>query len=129
AAHRLMFLVAGDGKAAALRQVLEPRDGEDPLPAARVRGGDAEVTWMIDEAAASELSKTETVTSWPGVGGWGWWVMSREAEAKAIGNRLCPRSEARGESPCRRSLRKREVGTKASLSPTSGGSRNTSAGW
>lgn len=63
AAHRLMFLVAGDGKAAALRQVLEPRDGEDPLPAARVLGGDAEVTWMIDEAAASELSKTETVTA------------------------------------------------------------------
>jgi len=56
AAHQVLFLVAGEGKAEALRQVLEPSDGEELLPAARVEGGDAEVTWLVDEAAASRLS-------------------------------------------------------------------------
>lgn len=63
AARRVMFLVSGEAKAPALRQVLEPEEGEDLLPAARVIGGDAEVTWLVDEAAASKLSKTETVTA------------------------------------------------------------------
>src|SRR5690606_8567049 len=56
AAHRVVFLVAGEGKAEALRQVLEPREGEEPLPAARVMGGQAEVTWLVDAAAASLLA-------------------------------------------------------------------------
>ena len=56
AAHRVLFLVAGAAKAPALRVVLEPRNGERPLPAAGVMGGDAEVIWMVDEAAAAELS-------------------------------------------------------------------------
>jgi 6-phosphogluconolactonase len=63
AAHRVMFLVAGGGKAEALRQVLEPGPGQSPLPAARVMGGDADVTWLVDEAAASELTKTDTITA------------------------------------------------------------------
>lgn len=56
AARRLVFVVAGSTKAAALRSVLETGPDEDSLPAARVMGGDADVTWMIDESAAAKLS-------------------------------------------------------------------------
>lgn len=59
-ARDVFFLVAGEDKAPALRQVLEPRDDEDALPAAGVMAGDAEVTWFVDEAAASQLSATVT---------------------------------------------------------------------
>src|SRR5690606_1568821 len=68
AAHRILFLVTGEAKAPALRQVLEPVDGEEVLPARGVRGGDAEVSWMVDEAAASQLSSTNLVRhqdGWP----------------------------------------------------------------
>lgn len=58
AARHVLFLVAGPGKAAALRQVLEPADGETTLPARGVIGGDARVTWLVDEAAAAELVAT-----------------------------------------------------------------------
>ncbi|MFO7292211.1 MAG: 6-phosphogluconolactonase [Acidimicrobiia bacterium] len=61
AAHRILFLVTGEAKAPALRQVLEPADGEEVLPARGVLGGDAEVIWMVDEAAASQLSSTNLV--------------------------------------------------------------------
>lgn len=60
AARNVFFLVAGEGKAEALRQVLEPADGEEVLPAAMVDGGDAEVTWLVDEAAASRLTLART---------------------------------------------------------------------
>lgn len=56
AAHQLVFLVAGANKAKALRAVLEPGPGEEPLPASGVVGGDAGVTWLVDEAAVGELS-------------------------------------------------------------------------
>lgn len=48
--HAVLFLVAGDGKRAILRRVL---DGDTTLPAARVdaRGG---TLWIIDKAAAGE---------------------------------------------------------------------------
>lgn len=58
-ARQVMFLVAGADKAAALRQVLEPGPDEERLPATGVMGGEAEVVWMVDEAAASELANTE----------------------------------------------------------------------
>ncbi|HJR90838.1 MAG TPA: 6-phosphogluconolactonase [Acidimicrobiia bacterium] len=61
-AHDVMVLVAGGNKAPALRQVLEPVEGEPILPATGVMGGEAAVTWMIDEAAAAELSQA-TLTS------------------------------------------------------------------
>lgn len=61
AAHRVLFLVTGEGKASALRQVLEPAEGEEILPARGVMGGDADVVWMVDEAAASRLSTTPLV--------------------------------------------------------------------
>ncbi len=58
-AHQIVFLVSGADKAPALKSVLEPRPGEAPPPAGRVMDGDAEVTWMIDEAAAAELTDSE----------------------------------------------------------------------
>ncbi len=58
AAHRVLFLVAGAHKAAALRSVLEPEPGERLLPAAGVMGGDADVTWLVDAEAASDLRST-----------------------------------------------------------------------
>ncbi|HEX2154587.1 MAG TPA: 6-phosphogluconolactonase [Acidimicrobiia bacterium] len=56
AAHRVVFLVAGSGKAEVLRSVLDPRPGEELLPAARVIRGQAQVTWLVDEAAAARLT-------------------------------------------------------------------------
>lgn len=55
AAHRVMFLVAGDGKAQTLAEVLDPEADAEALPAAGVMGGESEVTWMVDEAAAEHL--------------------------------------------------------------------------
>jgi 6-phosphogluconolactonase len=55
-AHRVMFLVAGQGKAAAVKDVLEgPRD-PDKFPAQIVAPHDGEVIWILDKAAASLLS-------------------------------------------------------------------------
>ncbi|CAN5789410.1 6-phosphogluconolactonase [soil metagenome] len=58
-AHEIAFLVSGGDKASALREVLEPVEGTTPPPAARVMDGHAEVTWLVDEAAAAELDATE----------------------------------------------------------------------
>jgi 6-phosphogluconolactonase len=55
-ARRILFLVIGEGKAEVLARVLEK--GDD-LPARRVMEGPAEVTWLVDEAAASGLRSTE----------------------------------------------------------------------
>jgi 6-phosphogluconolactonase len=55
-AQRVMFLVAGQGKAAAVKDVLEgPRDA-DKYPAQIVAPKNGEVIWMLDKAAASLLS-------------------------------------------------------------------------
>jgi len=51
-ARRLMVLTAGEGKAPALRDALEGV----PNPIGRIGGGDAEVEWHVDRAAASLLS-------------------------------------------------------------------------
>jgi 6-phosphogluconolactonase len=55
-AHRVMFLAAGQGKAAAVKDVLEgPRD-PDKFPAQIVAPHGGEVIWLLDKAAASLLS-------------------------------------------------------------------------
>jgi 6-phosphogluconolactonase len=55
--QRVMFLVAGQGKAAAVKDVLEgPRD-VDKFPAQIVAPTDGEVMWLLDKPAASLLSK------------------------------------------------------------------------
>ena len=51
AAHEVVFLATGSNKANAIRHI---RRGRSPLPAARVRA--RRVTWLIDAAAAGELS-------------------------------------------------------------------------
>lgn len=57
--RHVLFLVAGADKSPALRQVLEPGAEEEVLPARRVMEGEAEVTWIVDEAAAADLSGTD----------------------------------------------------------------------
>ncbi len=52
AAAELVFVVAGEGKAAKVAAVIEE---EAPLPAHQVASGAREVTWLLDEAAASRL--------------------------------------------------------------------------
>jgi 6-phosphogluconolactonase len=54
---RIMFLVSGEGKAAAVKRVLEETDDPDRVPAHLVAPKDGVVMWMLDKAAASQLSK------------------------------------------------------------------------
>jgi 6-phosphogluconolactonase len=55
-AQRVMFLVAGQGKAAAVKDVLQgPRD-PDKFPAQIVTPDDGELIWLLDKPAASLLS-------------------------------------------------------------------------
>ena len=56
-ARLILVLVAGEGKAGALARILEPSEGER-LPAGRLMDGEAEVIWLVDEAAASLLERT-----------------------------------------------------------------------
>jgi len=51
-AERLVFIVTGEGKAAILSAIL---DRAIAYPATRVAAGASHVTWLLDEAAASEL--------------------------------------------------------------------------
>ena len=54
---RIMFLVEGAGKAAAVKMALEgPRDRER-YPAQIIDPPDGEVIWLLDRAAASQLSR------------------------------------------------------------------------
>lgn len=54
AARAVIFLVAGADKAAAVEAALRPGS---TLPAARVRPADGELLWLLDGAAAAELSR------------------------------------------------------------------------
>jgi 6-phosphogluconolactonase len=53
--EKILFLVQGEGKAAALREILE---GEAASPASRVAAGAEDVTWITDESAAHLLAST-----------------------------------------------------------------------
>ncbi|TCJ20085.1 6-phosphogluconolactonase [Rubrobacter taiwanensis] len=57
AARAVIFLVSGEEKAAALREIL--RGGEDPrkYPAKLVRPAGGELLWLADRAAAGELKE------------------------------------------------------------------------
>jgi 6-phosphogluconolactonase len=55
-ALRVMFLVAGQGKAAAVKDVLEGSRDPDNFPAQIVAPHKGEVIWLLDKAAASLLS-------------------------------------------------------------------------
>lgn len=56
-AKHLLFIVTGEGKAEALRQVLEPQADEAPLPAMLVTEAATKVTWIIDANAAKHLDR------------------------------------------------------------------------
>lgn len=57
-ARHIVFLAAGTGKAAVLAEILEG-DTSPPSPARMVTEGEAEVTWLIDRAAAADLRDTQ----------------------------------------------------------------------
>lgn len=58
AALKVAFLVGGDGKAEMLARVLDgPVDG-DAMPSQAIRPTDGYLTWLVDEAAASRLTRT-----------------------------------------------------------------------
>jgi 6-phosphogluconolactonase len=55
-ARRVIFLVAGKGKASMLKRVLEGPYLPDVLPAQIVRPSPGEAEWLVDAAAAADLS-------------------------------------------------------------------------
>jgi 6-phosphogluconolactonase len=56
AAARIAFLVSGTDKAPALHEVLESNAPGDQYPAKLVHPTDGKLIWLIDRAAASQLS-------------------------------------------------------------------------
>lgn len=54
---RVMFLVSGEEKAHAVKTVLEGEDNPEMVPAHLVNPDDGGVIWMLDRAAASQLSR------------------------------------------------------------------------
>jgi 6-phosphogluconolactonase len=57
AAREILFLVSGQNKAAALHDVLEGQPSRDERPAGGVCPVDGTLTWFVDEAAASRLTR------------------------------------------------------------------------
>ncbi|NWU97761.1 6PGL phosphogluconolactonase, partial [Upupa epops] len=55
AARSVVFVATGEGKAAVLKRILEGNQ-ENPLPAALIRPRSGQLRWLLDEAAAKELS-------------------------------------------------------------------------
>lgn len=60
AAREIIFLVSGQNKAEAVHDVLEGQPGRDERPAVAVCPVDGTLTWLLDEAAASRLTRTKT---------------------------------------------------------------------
>jgi 6-phosphogluconolactonase len=56
-AHHILFLVAGAEKAHTLASVLEGESHPSTYPAQAVRPVDGTLTWLVDQAAASELTR------------------------------------------------------------------------
>jgi 6-phosphogluconolactonase len=54
-AERVMFLVSGANKAAAVRQILQGPPDPDQYPGQYVKPHNGEVVWLLDHAAASAL--------------------------------------------------------------------------
>jgi len=55
AAQAVIFLVAGEGKAEALREILEGDADPRAYPAKLVHSRSGDLTWMVDRAATSQL--------------------------------------------------------------------------
>jgi 6-phosphogluconolactonase len=60
AASNVLFLVSGADKAARVKQVLERTPGADALPASRIQPVRGQLEWMLDRAAASQLTAATT---------------------------------------------------------------------
>jgi 6-phosphogluconolactonase len=58
AAREILFLVAGQNKAEALQDVLEGEPSREERPAACICPVDGTLTWLVDEAAASRLTRS-----------------------------------------------------------------------
>jgi 6-phosphogluconolactonase len=58
AAREILFLVSGQTKAEALRDVLEGQSSREERPAVGVCPVDGTLTWFVDEAAASRLARS-----------------------------------------------------------------------
>jgi 6-phosphogluconolactonase len=58
AARKVVFLVGGSSKADTLHHVLDGEIDEMTLPSQAIRPVNGELLWLIDEAAASKLEKT-----------------------------------------------------------------------
>lgn len=58
AAREILFLVSGQNKAEVLHDVLESQPRREERPAACVCPVDGTVTWLVDEAAASRLTRS-----------------------------------------------------------------------
>ena len=56
AGREVVFLVGGAGKATTLKRILEGPENVDELPAQVVRPASGNLTWLVDEAAAADLS-------------------------------------------------------------------------
>jgi 6-phosphogluconolactonase len=57
ASERVIFLVSGEGKAAAVAAVLDGNFDPQNVPAQLVKPGSGEVEWLLDKSAASRLSQ------------------------------------------------------------------------
>jgi 6-phosphogluconolactonase len=55
-ARNVTFIVSGTSKAARLQQVIEGPCTPDLLPAQAIHPTNGKLTWMVDEAAAGQLS-------------------------------------------------------------------------
>jgi 6-phosphogluconolactonase len=55
-AEEVLFLVAGASKAPALKEVLEGKENVDEYPSQLLRRAKGRVTWLVDQAAASQLA-------------------------------------------------------------------------
>lgn len=56
AGRRVAFLVSGTDKASVLHEVLEGKESGEKYPSKLVRPDNGELIWLVDRAAASELS-------------------------------------------------------------------------
>ena len=56
AARRVLFLVSGTDKAPALHEIMEGKEPGEKYPAKLVHPDHGELIWLVDRAAASELS-------------------------------------------------------------------------
>ena len=55
AAREVIFMIGGEGKAEALKQVLEGDYNPDEYPAQLLRNSTGKVTWLVDTDAAARL--------------------------------------------------------------------------